>query len=86
LKGHLTSKAEIAVDVISERDAMQIQQEHPLYKEKKPATSICFFSQPISHMIAWQFEIRFAQFLLDSKTFVLEPKGQCSLLLAKVRR
>ncbi|KAI2502628.1 hypothetical protein MHU86_11822 [Fragilaria crotonensis] len=56
------------------------QQEHQLYQDKKPATSIRVSSQtrPLM-MIVGQDESVFAQYLLGSKTWV-GPKGQRPLL------
>jgi hypothetical protein len=57
----------------------QKQQVHPLFKEKKPATSIRVSSQARPLMIVGQDKSVFAQFLLGSKTWV-GPKGQRPLL------
>jgi hypothetical protein len=61
------------------RDNEQQEQEHELYKDKKPATSIHVSSQARPLMIVGQDESVFAQYLLGSKTWV-GPKGQRPLL------
>ena len=65
---------------IESQGTRQLQEEeHQLYKDKMPATSIRVSSKVRPLMIVGQDESVFAQYLLGSKTWV-GPKGQRPLL------